>query len=153
MKRTAWEIEFDKENIRNAKEELRKQRDDLRAKRKAEKQRFPSQKELDTVAQLKALQGYNKKTGWDFKALQQRAYIRGRQDYEMKKARIFRENFLEALKETKNFENYRLLKDELNKIRNPINFYEFISKSETFSDLFQWYDDEAGAYIYGRICK
>ena len=48
-----------------------------------------------------------------------------------------------SLEEVKNFQNYDKLMNVLNKIKNPIKFFEFIKKSNTFSDLYIWYKEEA----------
>ena len=86
--------------------------------------------------------------GADFKELRQRVFNVGRTDYEMGRAELFQKNYYKALKDIKNFPNYDKLKKELDKIRNPIAFYEFVKKSPTLMDLFLWYKGET---VYGSF--
>ena len=65
----------------------------------------------------------------------------GRYDSEMKRAAVFRENYMEALEQMSNYSNYDLLKEKLDSIKNPEQFYELIQKSPTLSDLFEYYND------------
>lgn len=64
----------------------------------------------------------------------------GSGDTEMKKAIVFRENFMTALKELANYENYDILKKNLDKIKNPLQFFKFTQKSQVLQDLFLWYE-------------
>lgn len=57
----------------------------------------------------------------------------------MIKATIYRENFMTALEASKNMEGYELLVKRLNRIKNPVNFFEYIQKSDSFSDIFLYY--------------
>ena len=73
----------------------------------------------------------------------------GNLDVELKKAMTYRENYLAALEQMSGYENYDRLIKELNKIKNPIKFYEFIQKSNVLSDLFIYYKDKATSQTYG----
>ena len=88
------------------------------------------------------------KKGSDFKALRERVFNVGRTDYEMGRAELFKKNYYIALKDIKNFPNYKKFKKELDKIRNPIAFYEYVKKSSTLMDLFLWYKGET---VYGNF--
>ena len=52
----------------------------------------------------------------------------GRTDYELARNRLFRENFMKSLDNVKNFDNYEVLKKELNRFRNPTKFYEYVKQ-------------------------
>ena len=54
-----------------------------------------------------------------------------------------------ALKEMSNYRNYKLLRDKLNSIENPIQFYNYVRQSNILSDLFLFYKDKATAQTYG----
>ena len=56
---------------------------------------------------------------------------------------------MKALESVSNFENYELLKNRLDKIKNPSKFYDFISQSNVLMDLFIYYDDNSGTLVYG----
>lgn len=86
----------------------------------------------------------------DFIRMKERIQYFGTLDYKTLKATIFRENFEKALEESgaKNFENYSTLEKKLNRIKNPENFYKFISGSNVLMDIFEYYKEGDGL-IYG----
>ena len=90
----------------------------------------------------------NEKTGSDLKRLISRIFSVGRSDYKLSKDVLFRENFYKALEGISNFQNYDVLKKELDKIKNPSKFYEYVKKSPVLMDLFLWYK-ESDSLFYG----
>lgn len=92
----------------------------------------------------------NEKTGSDLKRLKLRIMSVGRSDYELAKAELFRKNFYKALEGISNFQNYDILKKELDKIKNPTKFYEYVKKSPVLMDLFLWYK-ESDSLFYGAF--
>ena len=90
----------------------------------------------------------NEKTGSDLKRLKSRIMSVGRSDYKLAKDKQFMENFYTALEGISNFQNYDVLKRELDKIKNPSKFYEFVKKSPVLMDLFLWYK-ESDSLFYG----
>lgn len=101
---------------------------------------------------LKTLNNYQNKEGASLKYALDRIKKIGQVDYEMKKAKIFKDNFLYALKEgAVKFKNYKLFYNDLKKIKNPKEFYEYVKDSDTLMDLFTWYDDETGTLKYGAF--
>lgn len=88
------------------------------------------------------------KTGGDFKRIVSRIFHIGRSDYKLAKDVQFRENFYKALEGINNFQNYDKLKHELDKIKNPTKFYEYVKKSPVLMDLFLWYK-ESDSIFYG----
>lgn len=89
------------------------------------------------------------RSGYEFKRTAGRTQLWGKTDYELYRAGIFKKNFMKALKEMKNYRNYKLLRDKLNSIENPIQFYNFVKQSDILSDLFLFYEDKATAQTYG----
>ena len=90
----------------------------------------------------------NEKTGSDLKRLISRIFSVGRSDYKLSKDVLFRENFYKALEGISNFQNYDVLKKNLDKIKNPSKFYEYVKKSPVLMDLFLWYK-ESDSLFYG----
>lgn len=88
------------------------------------------------------------RTGKDLKRLKGRIFSVGRSDYKLSKDDLFRKNFYTALEGISNFQNYDVLKKELDKIKNPTKFYEFVKKSPVLMDLFLWYK-ESDSLFYG----
>ena len=80
----------------------------------------------------------------------ERIFSVGRTDYELAKSELFRKNFYKALEEISNFQNYDVLKKRLDKIKNPIKFYEFVKQSTILMDLFLWYK-ESDSLFYGSF--
>jgi len=84
---------------------------------------------------IKSLNKLEKKRGFEFNQLKKSIKFQGASDYEMKKAIVFRENYLEEMKKYSNFTNYEKLEKFLNSINNPIRFFEVVSKNELSGDL------------------
>lgn len=87
--------------------------------------------------------------GAEFRRTKERVKSWGKTDYELWRAGIFRENFMNALKEMSKYKNYKLLKEKLESIENPIQFYNYVKQSDIISDLFLFYKDKATAQTYG----
>ena len=86
-----------------------------------------------------------------FERMQKRLDFLGRTDYELAKNKQFMENFFTALDDISNFENAKMLKKELKKIRNPNKFYEYVKKSPILMDIFLWYKEDDGSLIYSNF--
>ena len=67
----------------------------------------------------------------------------------MKRATQYKENYLKALEQMSNYDNYDLLKEKLDSIKNPEEFYDFIKQSDQLSDLFEYYETSTQAQTYG----
>lgn len=89
-----------------------------------------------------------KRKGSDFERVKERIFSLGRSDYRIAKNKQFMENFYKALEGISNFQNYEVLKKELDKIKNPNKFYDYVSKSPVLMDLFLWYK-ESDSLFYG----
>lgn len=88
-------------------------------------------------------------SGADFKRLVERILKLGKSDYKMARDVQFRENFYKALEGISNFQNYDVLKKELDKIKNPSKFYDYVKKSPVLMDLFLWYKESDSLYYGG----
>ncbi len=86
-----------------------------------------------------SLQNLENKTGKNFEKTILRIQKLGVADRRMKKALTFRENMYTALEGVSNFENYEILKKELDKIKNPQKFFEYVKQSPILMDIFLWY--------------
>lgn len=101
---------------------------------------------------LRTLNNFQNKTGDSLKYSINRIRKLGQVDYEMKKAQTFRDNFLLAIKEgASSFKNYKMFYEDLKKIKNPKEFYDFVKNSDTLMDIFIWYNDETGTLQYGSF--
>ena len=84
----------------------------------------------------------------DFSRVKERIFHIGRSDYALSKDKLFMENFYKALEGISNFQNYDVLKRELDKIKNPTKFYDYVKQSPVLMDLFLWYK-ESDSLFYG----
>jgi len=82
-----------------------------------------------------------KKKGFELKRTIASIFIQGSVDVELKRAETFRKNFMESLKEASSLENYDKLVYNLDKIKNPIDFYNKVSKSQIAMDFGVWYNE------------
>lgn len=92
---------------------------------------------------LNSLKNIENKKGSEYKRALQTLKNNARSDRELRKAEIWKNNFLNNLDMLSSYENFDLLKNAIDKIKNPIKLYEFLSKSDILSDFFLWYKDKA----------
>lgn len=86
-------------------------------------------------AQIKNLKQIETKRGYEFNALKRRIMSQGASDYTMKKAIVFKENYINEMKKYSHFDNYDKLMKKLNSISNPVSFFNFVSQNELTGDL------------------
>lgn len=86
-------------------------------------------------AQIKNLKQIETKRGYKFNALKRRIMSQGASDYTMKKAIVFRENYINEMKKYSHFDNYDKLMKKLNSFSNPVSFFNFVSQNELTGDL------------------
>ena len=89
------------------------------------------------------------RVGSDFKRTAERTLTWGKTDYDLWRASVFRDNYMNALEEMSSYRNYDLLFNKLKSIENPIQFYNYIRQSNILSDLFIFYKDKATSQTYG----
>lgn len=89
------------------------------------------------------------RNNYEFDRTKTRTLSWGKTDYDLWKADVYRKNFMNSLNEMSTYDHYELLRDKLEKIENPIRFFEYVQKSETLADLFLFYKDKATSQTYG----
>lgn len=100
-----------------------------------------------TMASLNKLE--TKADKFEMNRLIQRIKNLGSYDVEMKRASQYRENYMKALEQMSNYDNYDILKGKLDSIKNPEDFYDFVNQSEQLADLFEYYETSPEAQTYG----
>ena len=90
---------------------------------------------------IESFENLENKKGFEFKRTKERILIQGSIDINLKRAETFRTNFLESIKEASTFEGYDKLVNSLNKIKNPIDFYNKVRKSQIAMDFGVWYNE------------
>ena len=93
---------------------------------------------MRTLESFKNLETASKEV---LKNIKIRLKIFGASDYDMKKAMIYKENYMTMLEKTyKNFKNYDKLVEKLNSYENPLAFWEFIKEYELLRDIEYMYE-------------
>lgn len=106
----------------------------------------------ELINTLKSFEKLNILRGFEYNRLRERINKYATSDLKMKRSINYRENYINEMKKYSHFDNYQLLMEKLNSIKNPINFYEFVSQNEFAGDLTyqsdQYYTQEAfNAYL------
>lgn len=86
-------------------------------------------------AQIKRLNKLENLKGSEFKNLKKSIKIQGTSDFSMKRAITYRDNYIREMKKYSGFDNYEKFMEKLNSIKNPTDFYNFVSKNEITKDL------------------
>ena len=106
----------------------------------------------ERLSEIKAIErsfeSLGERKGSEFERIKERIFSLGRSDYKITRDKQFRENFYKALEGISNFQNYGILKHELDKIKNPTKFYDYVKQSPVLMDLFLWYK-ESDSLFYG----
>ena len=106
----------------------------------------------ERLSEIKAIERsfetLGERKGSEFERIKERIFSLGRSDYKITRDKQFQENFYKALEGISNFQNYELLKHELDKIKNPTKFYDYVKQSPVLMDLFLWYK-ESDSLFYG----
>ena len=110
-------------------------------------------REKEIKRQLENLKSLEEKTGYEFQRLRNRIHNIGTSDYEMKKAIVYRENYLETMRKYSHFDNYENLMSKLNSIKNPISFFEFVSQNEIAGDLTYQSDQAYSQMEFNRFLE
>lgn len=91
-------------------------------------------------ATLNAIKDITNRVGYSFKRTLEIIKNNARSDRELRKAEIWAYNFKSGLDKIKNYDNSELLVEAVNRFKNPIKLWEFISQNELMEDFFLWYD-------------
>ena len=104
-------------------------------------------------AQIKNLKQIETKRGYEFNALKRRIMSQGASDYTMKKAIVFRENYINEMKKYSHFDNYEKLMKKLNSFSNPVSFFNFVSQNELAGDLTYQSDEVYTQEAFNRFVQ
>ena len=96
---------------------------------------------------LKGLQKLEKATGESFNRLKGRLHFQGRSDYLTKKQRVFRENYMEMLKNFKGYEWYKEYKQKLESFSSNKEFCDYVLSHEKLGDMQYMYDTKDGILV------
>ena len=109
---TRWEYSELKKAMRRSTERISD-----KARGLVENYNVMGDKEFKQLLRTKeSIQDLFNRTGYEFRRTAGRTETWGKTDYELYRAGIFRENFMKALKEMRNYKNYKLLKQKLESI-------------------------------------
>lgn len=86
-------------------------------------------------AQIRRLNKLENLKGSEFKNLKKSIKLQGTSDFSMKRAITYRDNYIREMKKYSGFDNYDKFMEKLNSIKNPVDFYDFVSKNEITKDL------------------
>lgn len=99
---------------------------------------------------LESISKLEKSKGSEYKRIKERVFNIGTTDKELRRAKVYKDNFLSGLKDKqiKNFKNYELFMNYIkNKLKNPLKFFEKMNSSEIFANFFQWYSSKQGTLV------
>lgn len=134
---TQWEFGEINKATKRALRRLENERENILSTRKSIGMGDERLSEINAMEQ--SFENLENKRSSEFERVKKRVFLLGRQDYALKKAETFRENFYNALEHLSNFENYDKLKKELDKIQNPLKFFEYVKQSPQLMDIFIYY--------------
>lgn len=86
-------------------------------------------------ARIESLKKLEMQKGYKFRMKKESIYIQGRSDIKLMQAKVWRENFIKEFEKYKNLEGYKIFVNEMNKIKNPIKFFEKFGGHELYGDL------------------
>ena len=134
---TAWEFGEISKATRRALRRLDAERENILSSRQSIG--MGEERLSEIKAMEKSFEDLENRRGKDFERVKKRIISLGRQDYGLKKAETFRENFYTALEHLSDFQHYDKLKKELDKIQNPMKFFDYIKQSPQLMDIFLYY--------------
>lgn len=92
-------------------------------------------REKEIKRQLEKIKNLENTTGRDFLGLKSRILNNSSANFFIKRALAYQKNYINEMKKYSHFDNYNKLIDKLNSIKNPDEFYKFVSKNEITKDL------------------
>lgn len=134
-KMTVWEHKMLEKNVRRAVARIDKQIESLNEPISDGFSRAQmGSVELRTLeARRKNLLNFNMKKGFEFSQIKRSASFQGSSDYNMKKAIVYRENYVEVLKRYEGYFGYEFLQKQLKRLSNPLDFYETMKNGNEFT--------------------
>lgn len=93
---------------------------------------------------LRDIKAYREKAELPYMTYKNMVTRLGDVDYDMIKATVYRQNFEYAFESFKDFRGYELFKNKLDRLKNPMYFYNYTRKAEYFKDIFVHYREGEG---------
>ena len=143
---TTWEYKEINKAMRRAMRNLESERAGILAGRESIGMGDERLSEIKAIEN--SLETLGERKGAEFERIKERIFSLGRSDYKITRDKQFQQNFYKALEGISNFQNYDVLKRELDKIKNPSKFYDYVKRSPVLMDLFLWYK-ESDSLFYG----
>ena len=143
---SAWEYAEVNKAMRRAMRNLESERAGILASRESIGMGDERLSEIRAIEN--SLETLGSRKGAEFERVKGRIFSLGKSDYKITRDKQFQENFYKALEGISNFQNYEALKHELDKIKNPSKFYDYVKRSPVLMDLFLWYK-ESDSLFYG----
>lgn len=139
---TNWELKELKKEKRRAEKRLLTELIEEKEINAGKRAGFRTKKEKVLEENLKSLSNLNTTKGASFKSIRERLHRIGIPDYSMYKASIYRQNFMEELRNlTSIHHEFKEVYKYFDSIKNPIKFYEITQKSDALKDFFEWYQE------------
>lgn len=88
------------------------------------------------------------KSSGEFARIRERIKTLGVSDLEMKRAIVYRENYMNVLRKYSHLNNYDALMKKLNSFSNPISFYKFMAKDDITVDLTYQSDENMAQQMF-----
>lgn len=135
---TRWERRELAIESRTAQIRLTKELENLYIPKKGEKYsraQMGSIRVREIEAQLRNLKQIESKKGYQFERLRERIHNIGTSDYNMRRAITYRNNYINEMKKYSHLRNYGLLKEKMESLSNPVDFYEYVKDKELVKDL------------------
>lgn len=102
---------------------------------------YPTVLEMDIERKLNELRSWEYKRGDEFKDVVGGIFYKTSSDMEYKRALNYMNNYKRTMEKYEGFANYDILKEKMDSITNPLEFYKYVGTNELLQDL-QYQSDE-----------
>lgn len=146
---TKWENQLLKQEKRTIEKRLNKELESLNEPTESgySKAQMGFSRINEIENSLKGLQKLETAAGESFNRLKSRLHFQGRKDYLAKKQRVFRENYMEMLKNFKGYEWYKEYKQKLESFSSNSEFCDYVLSHEKLGDMQYMYDIKDGILV------
>ncbi len=102
----------------------------------------------DSLLEIETLETLQKETA---KRVIKRLENIGSYDFNYRRALNYQKNMMKEFSTFSNISGYKQIRNFLKNIKNPLEFYEIVSRSETLKDFFVYYKQDNKSSIYGNF--
>lgn len=102
---------------------------------------YPTVLEMDIERKLKELRNWEYKRDDEFRDVVGGIFYKTSSDIEYKRALNYMNNYKKTMEKYEGFANYDILKEKMDSITNPLDFYKYVGTNELLQDL-QYQSDE-----------